>query len=558
VNFRPTRNSIIVATAVVALLGFRVGTLRAAEQRPPYLTLEDQRRCIGQTTDECMNWIKQKEFIRSIVQKALAKRGFEQKTAFFIARDWDAFRYDLETGDKILPKPPMLMTGDDALNFANLIPKCLASMAAFSCQIRFAPEYGCNLQHDYAPACRRAVNKIKTSFPTLPITGKTFISWYDSEYNFYNALACIFAPNGGDIPVFDAGPSASATKLKFEADGEAGRFTVAMLASPGQHAVTPVPAAAAPAITPAPMCKAVVRASHWRDDQEYVYPDLPVGLEAPGLFGGNETARVFRRKGDPPAPANEFALDDKNSGLPAEVVFDDLSDGWLGMELGGIDDLPTAGGSLPRVLVRSVSAAGPAAQAGIQKGDYILSIGGRAADDALYLGLNMTEAPVGQPMSVVYQRDGKTTTVTVTPTALDDAARGNDALALRYLGDFYNSQSDRQPNGSNDPDTYYRRAADLGDALAMAKIATGYLRSAKDSDKPEARIWFEKAASAGYIRATSELAEMYGKGIGGPVDMPLAVTWLEKGAAAGDVRQLYQLAQIDLAKDVNKPAEARA
>jgi len=552
---RLTRIAILAAAAVTALLGLHGRAASAAEQRPPFLTLEDQRRCIGRTTDECLNWIRQKEFIRSIVQKALVKRGFEQKTAYFIARDWDAFRYNLENGDKILPKPPMLMTGDDAVNFASLIPKCLANMVAFSCQIRFAPEYGCNLQHDYAPACRRAVNKIKASFPAMPITGKTFISWYDSEYNFYNAVACIFGPNGGNIPVFDAGPSASVTKLKFDADSEAGKFTVAMLAQP---AAAPVPATPAPAITPAPMCKAVIRASHWRYDLEFVYPDLPIELEAPGLFGGN-MARVFRRKGDPPAPANDYAFDDKNSGLPAEIVFDDLSDGWLGMELGGIEDLAASGVSLPRALVRFVTPNGPAAQAGIQKSDYILSIGGRTVDDALYLGLNMTEAPVGQPMSVVYQRGGKSATVTVTAISIDDAARQNDPVALRYLGDFYSSQKATQSvNADNDSDKYYRRAADLGDGLAIDKIATSYLNSNKESDKAQARVWFEKAANAGHVRAMNQLADMYVKGIGGPKDLLLAVAWLEKGAAAGDVQQMYELAQIDLDKDVNKTPEARA
>ena len=45
-----------------------------------------------------------------ILSEMLGISGFEEKTANFIARDWDAFRYDLETGVKILPRPPMLIT----------------------------------------------------------------------------------------------------------------------------------------------------------------------------------------------------------------------------------------------------------------------------------------------------------------------------------------------------------------------------------------------------------------------------------------------------------------
>jgi hypothetical protein len=501
-----------------------------------------------------MNWIRQKEFIRAIVQKALIKRAFEKKTAYFIARDWDAFRYDLETGDKILPKPPMLMTGDDALTFAASVPKCLANMAAFSCQIRVAPEYGCNLQHDYAPACRRALNKVKAGFSAMPMTGKTFMSWYDSENNFYDAMACIFGPNGGDIPVFDAGPSASVTKLKFDAASAAGTFVLAQLTQP---APSPVPATPHPTVAPAPMCKAVIRASYWRYDLDFEYPELPVALIAPGVSQSN-IARVYRRKGDPPTATKEYALADKDAGLPAEIMFDDLADGWLGMEVGGIEDLPAAGVSLPRARVRAISPNGPAARAGLAKGDYLLSVGGRAVDDALYLGLNMTEAPIGQPMSVMYQRGGKSATVAITAISIDDAARQNDPIALRYLGDFYNGQ--QRMNGvkaDNDPEKYYRRAADLGDGFAIDRIATWYLNSNKESDKAEARVWFEKAANAGYIRAMKQLAEMYGKGIGGAKDPALAVAWLEKGAAAGDVQQMYELVQIDLAKNVNKTAQAR-
>src|SRR5512140_3309773 len=97
------------AASAIALFGLRAVPADGAEQRPPFLTMEDQRRCIVQD-DNCFKWIYQKALVGRIVQQVLIQRGFEQKTALFVARDWDAFRYDVETGVKILPRPPMLVT----------------------------------------------------------------------------------------------------------------------------------------------------------------------------------------------------------------------------------------------------------------------------------------------------------------------------------------------------------------------------------------------------------------------------------------------------------------
>ena len=66
----------------------------------------------------------------------------------------------------------MLVATAEAVEFANRIPKCLANIATSTCQIRFASEYGCNLQRDYMPACRRQFNTVKAQFARMPTTGK--------------------------------------------------------------------------------------------------------------------------------------------------------------------------------------------------------------------------------------------------------------------------------------------------------------------------------------------------------------------------------------------------
>ena len=366
-KYSAVQRAVPAVAGFAALLLLDVTMVKAAEQRPPFLTMEDQRRCIVQD-DNCLRWIYQKALIGKIVQPILIQRGFEQKTAFFIARDWDAFRYDIESGAKILPKPAMLVTAADAVGFANRIPQCLADISTSSCQIRFAAEYGCNLQRDYGPACRRDFEGVKAKFTQMPVDG-AFMSWFNAEYKLYNAIACLYGPNGGDIPVFDAGPGATVTKLKFDAGAEAAKFTVAALAQPAAAAANP------PALTSAPACKAVIRASQGRANDEFRDgQELPEQLQAPGLHMGN-VELVLRRKGDNP-PLDDPAISLNTKGKPS-IVYNDLPDGWLGMELGKIVDLRGSKAPLPRAIVTYIAPDGPAAQAGIQKGDSILRIGGR-------------------------------------------------------------------------------------------------------------------------------------------------------------------------------------
>jgi hypothetical protein len=110
----------------------------------------------------------------------LIRRSFEQKSAFFIARDWDAFRYGVETGNKILPKSPMLVTTADAVEFAGRIP----------CFRPCAPTTRSALRRNTVqPAARLhaclppTVQYRKGNSPACRPPAK-FESWYDSEYKF--------------------------------------------------------------------------------------------------------------------------------------------------------------------------------------------------------------------------------------------------------------------------------------------------------------------------------------------------------------------------------------
>jgi S1-C subfamily serine protease len=76
------------------------------------------------------------------------------------------------------------------------------------------------------------------------------------------------------------------------------------------------------------------------------------------------------------------------------------SHGYLGVTL-------NPGRRLKGVVVASVSAGSPAADAGLAAGDRILSIDGRTVRDAEGLSRAVELAPVGQEMTLVVERQGK-------------------------------------------------------------------------------------------------------------------------------------------------------
>jgi prepilin-type processing-associated H-X9-DG protein len=93
---------------------------------------------------------------------------------------------------------------------------------------------------------------------------------------------------------------------------------------------------------------------------------------------------------------------------------------------GGDDDPPTGDTAESRYLwVESVTVDGAAADAGLERGDRIVSIGGI---DVAAVGPDLAEdmleprkVKVGQPLPIVYDRGGKTSTVSLTPRPVASA-----------------------------------------------------------------------------------------------------------------------------------------
>ena len=174
----------------------------------------------------------------------------------------------------------------------------------------------------------------------------------------------------------------------------------------------------------------------------------------------------------------------------------------------------------------------------------------------MYLGLHTTEAPIGKPMNVVIQRDGKSSTVAITAIDIEQAGRQDDVSALRYLGDFHANLRGGDASNADKARRYYTRAAQLGDERAAARLAESY-SGGTESDKAEARKWFEKAVAAGHAPSMLRLAAMYHDGVGGPKDPARARVVLEKGAAGGDITLMYELVRLCQEEGAGRMPEMR-
>jgi len=160
-------------------------------------------------------------------------------------------------------------------------------------------------------------------------------------------------------------------------------------------------------------------------------------------------------------------------------------------------------------------------------------------------------------MNIVFRRDGNSATATLTAIDIERAGIAGDVSALRYLGDFQaNRRFDAEPGASPTP-TYYLRAAELGDARAMARLANSFSASGNETDRAEARKWYEKAASAGHVPSMRRLADMCSRGEGGPKDVQRAREWLEKGANGGDLDQMYEIVRLYRSEGESKYPDQR-
>jgi serine protease Do len=91
----------------------------------------------------------------------------------------------------------------------------------------------------------------------------------------------------------------------------------------------------------------------------------------------------------------------------------------IGVTVHDIEDGDTKGKQTAGVIVEEVAPDGPAAKAGIRKGDAIVEFDGERVRSARQLTRLVQETPAGRSVNAVLARDGQRTTVTVTPSDSD-------------------------------------------------------------------------------------------------------------------------------------------
>jgi serine protease Do len=91
--------------------------------------------------------------------------------------------------------------------------------------------------------------------------------------------------------------------------------------------------------------------------------------------------------------------------------------GYIGVSLQTLDEDIAASLGIPKnqgELIRGVTAGGPAARAGIQQGDVVVSVGGRPVTPDESLAYLVARQPVGSKVPIELVRDGRRQTATVT------------------------------------------------------------------------------------------------------------------------------------------------
>jgi serine protease Do len=127
---------------------------------------------------------------------------------------------------------------------------------------------------------------------------------------------------------------------------------------------------------------------------------------------------------------------DKVRRIVAELSqFGKLRPAWVGFEVQNLTAKAARNTGWDRTygaLVTAVERGSPADGAGVQEGDIIASAGGHQVDDANELKARMKSYPAKTPFELSLFRDGKTQSVTVTPTEFP--AKLADELAWKRLG----------------------------------------------------------------------------------------------------------------------------
>jgi ribosomal protein L40E len=215
------------------------------------------------------------------------------------------------------------------------------------------------------------------------------------------------------------------------------------------------------------------------------------------------------------------------------------SRGWLGV---AFERSP--GG----VLISDVYKEGPAAKAGILRGDVVVEYGGRPVRDPDEFARLVAESAIGSEVKVDLLRDRKHTVANLVVVDftegrgwLRQAATQGDAFAQVALGTAYYKGWGGEVNYP-EAITWFRRAAEQGNAIAQDDLGVAYAKGlGVTRDDYQAVTWHRKAADQGLAHAQYALGLMYEKGVGIEQDYHEALTLFQKAALQGEAEAQFSL-----------------
>jgi TPR repeat protein len=128
---------------------------------------------------------------------------------------------------------------------------------------------------------------------------------------------------------------------------------------------------------------------------------------------------------------------------------------------------------------------------------------------------------------------------------LRDTAIIGNVEAMLNLGTLYSGSGRGVPQDYPQAVTWFRAAADQGNAEAQDTLGALYEEGAVGTGVPkdpvQAASWWRKAADQGYARAQTHLGYLYQTGQGVPLDLVQAAALLRSAAEAGNANAEYLL-----------------
>jgi TPR repeat protein len=123
------------------------------------------------------------------------------------------------------------------------------------------------------------------------------------------------------------------------------------------------------------------------------------------------------------------------------------------------------------------------------------------------------------------------------------AAEGEDVEAQRAMGIWYSNGESGLPKDETQAAHWFKRAAELGDALAQTSLGWRYERGlGVTRDPAKAFQWYRRAALLGHVAAQFRLGVLYSEGQGVNQDAGESDAWYRKAAARGHLLAKQMLA----------------